>query len=354
MTVGERIQQYRKNLNLSQEELGQRLLVSRQTVSQWETDQTMPTLDNMMRLKELFGVSIDAILEGSPDVKEADRPLESYHQVFTKDDLKPRTRFFLWQFGKNVLYAIGLSAALLFLVRNTDSFTFIIFAVLCGFITLFSIISFIRNRASLKHQTDRILSNIYDYRVYESRITATITRNGETALYASLPWSEVVAIREQWDMLILFTDNSMSFLLRKHEIPFTSKIYQQRNAIIARPQVSETPASWKTVSQILFILSILSVPASILISQLRILSDMMRAADTSSFLDHPFHYTWHILLLLAIPITSYIVGRMMRTKGYSYKKNTVIGIIIFVLLCLILIVAVLFGGSILYTLFYVI
>ena len=65
MTIGERLQQYRKNLGLSQEELGQRLFVSRQTVSQWETDQTLPTVDNLIRLKELFGVSVDTILCGN-------------------------------------------------------------------------------------------------------------------------------------------------------------------------------------------------------------------------------------------------------------------------------------------------
>lgn len=62
MTVGEKIQFYRKELKLSQEELGQRLLVSRQTVSLWEKDQTVPTLENLMRLKEILGVSIDEIL----------------------------------------------------------------------------------------------------------------------------------------------------------------------------------------------------------------------------------------------------------------------------------------------------
>ena len=62
MTVGEKIQKYRKDLGLSQEELGQKLLLSRQTVSLWEKDQTAPTLDNLMRLKEIFGVSIDEIL----------------------------------------------------------------------------------------------------------------------------------------------------------------------------------------------------------------------------------------------------------------------------------------------------
>ena len=40
MTVGEKIQKYRKELAMSQEELGQKLLLSRQTISLWENDQT--------------------------------------------------------------------------------------------------------------------------------------------------------------------------------------------------------------------------------------------------------------------------------------------------------------------------
>lgn len=67
MTIGERIQQYRKNLGLSQEELGARLHLSRQTVSLWEKGQTFPTIDNLIRLKEIFGVSIDAMVDGETD-----------------------------------------------------------------------------------------------------------------------------------------------------------------------------------------------------------------------------------------------------------------------------------------------
>ena len=47
---------------MSQEELGQKLLVSRQTISLWEKDQTVPTIDNLIRLREIFGVSVDEIL----------------------------------------------------------------------------------------------------------------------------------------------------------------------------------------------------------------------------------------------------------------------------------------------------
>ena len=69
MTVGESILKHRKELGMSQEELGQKLLVSRQTISQWETDQTVPTIDNLMRLKDVFGISADEILNGGTKAK---------------------------------------------------------------------------------------------------------------------------------------------------------------------------------------------------------------------------------------------------------------------------------------------
>lgn len=68
MTVGEKIQFYRKNLGLSQEELGQKLHVSRQTVSLWEKDQTVPTIDNLTLLKEIFRISFDKMLGDEDEV----------------------------------------------------------------------------------------------------------------------------------------------------------------------------------------------------------------------------------------------------------------------------------------------
>ena len=57
MKVNEKIQYFRKKAGLSQDELGKRLLVSRQTVSLWEEGQTLPSLDNLTRLREIFEVS---------------------------------------------------------------------------------------------------------------------------------------------------------------------------------------------------------------------------------------------------------------------------------------------------------
>ena len=85
MTVGEKIQYYRKKIGLSQEGLGQKMLVSRQTVSLWEMDKTLPTVDNLIRLKEIFSVSIDDILSEAEPIEESkNEPKEAYVFKYNK------------------------------------------------------------------------------------------------------------------------------------------------------------------------------------------------------------------------------------------------------------------------------
>lgn len=62
MSLGENILKLRKLKGLSQEALAEKLLISRQTVSLWEKDQTLPTIENLVRLKDIFNVPIDKIV----------------------------------------------------------------------------------------------------------------------------------------------------------------------------------------------------------------------------------------------------------------------------------------------------
>jgi len=62
MTLGRRIQELRKGLGLSQEELGERMGVSRQAISKWEGDQATPELDKLIGLSKLFGLPVGQLL----------------------------------------------------------------------------------------------------------------------------------------------------------------------------------------------------------------------------------------------------------------------------------------------------
>ncbi|MCO4648517.1 transcriptional regulator [Streptococcus infantarius subsp. infantarius] len=62
MKIGKRIRAYRKIYNLSQEQLADKIFVSRQTVSNWENDKTYPDIQIIMSLSILFNVSLDELI----------------------------------------------------------------------------------------------------------------------------------------------------------------------------------------------------------------------------------------------------------------------------------------------------
>ena len=62
MTLGQRIQELRKSFSFSQEELGEKMGVSRQSISKWEGDQTIPELDKLIALSKLFGLTVGQLL----------------------------------------------------------------------------------------------------------------------------------------------------------------------------------------------------------------------------------------------------------------------------------------------------
>ncbi len=72
ITLGQRIQAGRKAAHLSQEALGEQLQVSRQAVSKWESDATIPELENLIAMSRIFGVSVGQLLgvESEPAPQE--------------------------------------------------------------------------------------------------------------------------------------------------------------------------------------------------------------------------------------------------------------------------------------------
>ncbi len=62
MTLGERIYQLRGKAGLSQGKLAEKIGVSRQSVSKWETDASIPELEKLVQLSDLFGVTLDELV----------------------------------------------------------------------------------------------------------------------------------------------------------------------------------------------------------------------------------------------------------------------------------------------------
>lgn len=75
MNISEQIKLNRKRMNASQEELAERIYVSRQTISSWENGKSYPDLKSLLLLSEIFSVSLDELIKG--DVEEMKEKLVS-------------------------------------------------------------------------------------------------------------------------------------------------------------------------------------------------------------------------------------------------------------------------------------
>ena len=71
MTIGDRLLKLRKERNLSQEDLANELDVSRQTISKWETNQSVPDFDKIVPLCNYFGITTDELLTGNKNLLES-------------------------------------------------------------------------------------------------------------------------------------------------------------------------------------------------------------------------------------------------------------------------------------------
>ena len=70
MSLGSSLFEARKNRGLSQEEVAEKLGVSRQTISKWETDETLPDIRQSKRLAVIYRISLDELIDFDIEVKE--------------------------------------------------------------------------------------------------------------------------------------------------------------------------------------------------------------------------------------------------------------------------------------------
>ena len=80
MNFNEKLIELRKSKGLSQDELGQHLVVSRQTISKWESAQSYPDFQRLVLLSDYFGMSIDALVKDI-DVQDVREKNQSEHML---------------------------------------------------------------------------------------------------------------------------------------------------------------------------------------------------------------------------------------------------------------------------------
>lgn len=89
LEVSSQIKKYRSNMGISQEELAEKIYVSRQTVSNWETGKNYPDIHSLLLLSSLFNVSLDQLIKGDvvimkKEIKQMEiKKFDKYGRIFT-------------------------------------------------------------------------------------------------------------------------------------------------------------------------------------------------------------------------------------------------------------------------------
>ena len=90
MTFAEKLKSIRRQAGFSQEKLAEKLGVSRQAVTKWETDTGIPDIENLMAISTLFDISIDELLSNEKGTK---KPLDFLFESVTEYDIDRRKRY---------------------------------------------------------------------------------------------------------------------------------------------------------------------------------------------------------------------------------------------------------------------
>ena len=90
MTLAEKLKFLRKQAGMSQEQLAEKLGVSRQAVTKWETDAGIPDIENVIAISALFDISIDELLSNENGAK---KPTDYLFESITEYDIDEPKRF---------------------------------------------------------------------------------------------------------------------------------------------------------------------------------------------------------------------------------------------------------------------
>ena len=122
MELGNKIKELRKAQNINQNELAEKLFVSRQTISNWENDKSYPDIQSVLLLSEIFDVSVDTLLKG--DVEKMERIVTEQMQA---------------DINKMNAYAIRMTISMIAILVSTPILAFTIgFWFLIPFAILFA------------------------------------------------------------------------------------------------------------------------------------------------------------------------------------------------------------------------
>ena len=119
MKFEEKLMTLRKVKGWSQEDLSNKIGVSRQTISKWESSQTTPEMNKLIELSKLFEISVDELINDAPKTEESD---EKEEKNYPKINLKPTNILVIISC---ILILIGVILTIILFLKSKDNVTYV-------------------------------------------------------------------------------------------------------------------------------------------------------------------------------------------------------------------------------------
>ncbi len=362
MTLGERILEYRKKAGISQEELADRLNITGQVINLWEADQTVPSLDSLIALAEIFNVSLDVLCgrnESNRDVNTpteapvsnpeadksgqieqlpADKPQKILACCETKyteklvrriNDLSTKTSVILY-----IVSIVALLGTIILSAITDDEIQYLMTTwIILLIIDVSSLIALlVRNAKTLNKYKKDGFDTICNYRFYYDCFEyELITKNGfakQTVKYCDIE----KAIYDS-DYYFLYINKAIYAV----DVASLGAISPTIKTLIAKskPKTKKAKPNFQQNPKInsllitMFVLSLVSVFIGLFAVRIAVI--------TSPIPDYGIimlEYMWVFFLIIPLPLTSAILGIVFLIKNYKCKKNIIAGFIMCVVLAI--------------------
>lgn len=347
MTVGQKIQKLRKNANLSQEDLAEKLLVSRQTVSLWETDQTLPTIDNLRLLKDIFHVSIDELLceeekneseEGTASDAEEKEEFE-YSFTLTDDErIKKLNRGLMFAFLEKRAWLFVILATFIVLgfigkaQKNQFALPTFVF-IIVSIVTVRSVILINKRNKNSLGITKR---TFYKYRFTESGLECAVFLENAEVTRKTIQRSDIKMVYEtDGILLIVLNKGENSFIIDKLSPDCNGKLLTFVTEFQKIKKVDKEHNLVNIFSKLFVIFSVISpMIGLILMVNLAPKIDRTSIETAISSMTNQIQYSWAFYLMLPVTVGEIVFGAIFKRRGHKITYNIVIGAIT-TFLCLI-------------------
>lgn len=227
MTAGNKIEALRKSKGMSQEDLASKLFVSRQTISQWENGQTNPTVENYLRLCDVFSVTMNDFFDSMPQSEgiSENEYSELYKWRYTEAELSEVSDIIIKPLKKRlVVSAVLIALAFVLCVLSQ-------IAIACGAVAFCAVLIGFRWGTVLrqyskttKERIEIIKEREYHFGVTSNMLAVTVfDKDGGVVSFDKIYQSSVDKIVNT-DKYCIITYKLRNYIIKKDELSQNSLI----------------------------------------------------------------------------------------------------------------------------------